>query len=173
MGYKTDFGVSIKFTDEDGTQVFHEGSPVVCYVGNGNVFAGKITSIGTYRKNKDAELEQVICLDTSRSETSYSGEIIRVKDITYISRYPLDADAGSEIAESAGLYIKLLRGCRDLSLKAVEVLDNIYNEATAEGMTEMPEFDEVLRLVTDNMEHLLGKKKIRKLIEGAKETAAK
>lgn len=173
MGYKTDFGVSIKFTDEDGTQVFHEGSPVVCYAGNGNVFAGKITSIGTYRKNQNAEPEQVICLDTSRSEMSYSGEIIRVKDITYISRYPLDAGTGSEIAEPAGLYIRLLRRCRDISLKTIEVLDSIYDEAIAEGNTEMPEFDEVLRLVTKNMEHLLSKEKIKKLIEGAKETVVK
>lgn len=172
MDYQVDFGVNIKFTDKDETQIFHEGDNVVCYVGDKNIFAGKILSIGTHQKNKNTEPERVICIDTSKSETSYSAEMIRVRDITYISRYSLDAGEGSEIAEAAGLYIELLKRCRDMSLKVMEVLDDVYNEAIANGMTDMPRFSEFLALVTENMENVLHKKMIKRFLKGTKESVA-
>lgn len=170
---QADFGTNIKFTDKDGTHMFNEGDNVVCHVGEGNAFVGKIIFIGICRQDNGGEAERVICLDTSKSRTSYSCEIIKLEDITYICTCPLYGANGFPDVEKAEYSIEIAKKTYDLSLKAVEVLVNIYNEAIAEGMTEMPEFDQVLRLVTDNMEHLLGRKKIRKIIEGAKDTAAK
>ena len=48
----------------------------------------------------------------------------------------------------------------------------IYNETIADGVTDMPRFSDVLELVTENMERVLSKKKLVKLVEGAKETVA-
>lgn len=172
MDYKVDFGLSIKFADKDGTQIFHEGDNVVCCVGDKNIFAGKIISIGNHQKNKNVEPERVICIDTSKSETSYSTEMIRVRDITYISRYSLDAGEGSEIAEAAGIYIELLKRCRDMSLKVIEIMADVYNEAIANGMTDIPEFSDVLALITENMENVLDKEKIVKIIRGTNESVA-
>lgn len=173
MGYKVDFGVNIKFTDEDGIHVFNEGDNVVCHTSDGNAFVGKITFIGNCRQNKDAGSEPVICLDTFKSERNYPGEVIKVKDITYICSYPLYGANGFPDAEEAELRIELTKKWYSMSVKAFEVLAGIYNETIADGVTDMPRFSDVLELVTENMEHLLGRKKIRKLIEGAKETVAK
>ena len=170
---QADFGTNIKFTDKDGIHIFNEGGNVVCYTSDGGAFVGKIISIGTYRQDKDAETERVIYLDTSKSRTSYSCEIIKLEDITYICTCPLYGANGFPDVEKAEYTIEIAKKTYDLSLKAVEVLIGIYDEAIAEGNTEMPEFDEVLRLVTENMEHLLSKEKIKKLIEGAKETVVK
>lgn len=172
MDYQVDFGVNIKFTDKDGTQVFSEGDNVVCYVANGNAYTGKITAIGTYERDYETEPERVICLDTSKSETSHSSEIIKVEDITRICGYSLYGGKGFPDVEQAEFCIGVMNKWYDMSVKAFGLLAGIYNEAAANGMTDMPGFSEFLALVTENMENVLHKKMIKKLLKGTKETVA-
>lgn len=79
----------INFTDEGVTTTFNEGDNVICCVGDEERHIGKITAIGSWKENEDAEPYQVICIDTSKSAKSYSSEIIKVDDITYICKNPL------------------------------------------------------------------------------------
>ena len=58
-------------------------------------------------------------------------------------------------------------------MKAFEVLAGIYNETIADGVTDMPRFSDVLELVTENMERVLSKKKLVKLVRGTNGTAEK
>ena len=173
MGCKVNFGVNIKFTDEDGIHMFNEGDNVVCHTSEGNAFVGKVTFIGNCRQNKDAGSEPVISLDTSKSETNYPGEVIKVKDITYICSYPLYGANGFPGAEEAELRIELTKKWYSMSVKAFEVLAGIYNETIADGVTDMPRFSDVLELVTENMERVLSKKKLVKLVRGTNGTAEK
>lgn len=89
MKYNVELGANIKFTDEDGTHTFTEGDNVICCLGDEERYVGKITCIGNYQENEDSEPEQAICIDTSKSKTSYSSEIIKTADITYICKNPL------------------------------------------------------------------------------------
>ena len=79
----------INFTDEGITTTFNEGDNVICCVGNEERYVGKITAIGTWKENEYTDPYQVICIDTSKSAKSYSSEIIKVDDITYICKNPL------------------------------------------------------------------------------------
>lgn len=90
MEYNIEIGANIKFTDESGIHTFTEGDSVICCIGEEERYVGKITCIGTYRENESSESEQAICIDTSKSKMSYSSEIIKVKDITYICQNVLD-----------------------------------------------------------------------------------
>ena len=80
---------SINFTDEGVTTTFFEGDNVICCLGDEERYVGKITAIGTWKENEDAEPYQVICIDTSKSVKSYSSEVVKVADITYICKNPL------------------------------------------------------------------------------------
>lgn len=79
----------INFTDEGVTTTFNEGDNVICCVGDEERHVGKITAIGSWKENEDAEPYQVVCIDTSKNARSYSSEIIKVDDITYICKNPL------------------------------------------------------------------------------------
>lgn len=79
----------INFTDEGVTTTFNEGDNVICCVDDEERHVGKITAIGSWKENEDAEPYQVVCIDTSKNARSYSSEIIKVDDITYICKNPL------------------------------------------------------------------------------------
>lgn len=49
----------------------------------GKRYIGKIKTIGYYKKD-GGEIEPAIYIDTSKTETSYSGEVVMVEDITYL-----------------------------------------------------------------------------------------
>lgn len=87
MGYKAELGASVKFTDEGVTTQFIEGDKVICCVGDERRYVGTITTIGYWQEGETSEM--AICIDTSKSKTSYSSEIIKVADITYICKNPL------------------------------------------------------------------------------------
>ena len=79
----------INFTDEGVTTTFNEGDNVICCVGDEERHVGKITAIGSWKENEDTEPYQVVCIDTSKNARSYSSEVIKVDDITYICKNPL------------------------------------------------------------------------------------
>ncbi len=82
MIYSMEIGKNLRYINEDRTgNYFIEGDEIDCYIGDGKRYTGKIAGIGIFRKNETENLEPVIQLDTSESDTSYSGEIILVKDI--------------------------------------------------------------------------------------------
>jgi hypothetical protein len=88
MEIKTDLEESIKFTDDSGTtNYFSIGDDVICCVGDKR-HTGKITQIGYFNEDNE-EPEKALYIDTSTSKTSYSGEIVKLKDITYIVKNPL------------------------------------------------------------------------------------
>ena len=62
---------------------YYVGDNVVCEAG-GKRYIGKITSIGYYRREKDSEPQLAIYIDTTKTKTSYSGEVVMVGDITYL-----------------------------------------------------------------------------------------
>ena len=79
----------INFTDDGVTTTFNEGDEVICCVGDEERHVGKIIAIGSWKENEDAEPYQVVCIETSKNARSYSSEIIKVDDITYICKNPL------------------------------------------------------------------------------------
>lgn len=84
--YSMEIGKNLRYINEDRTgKYFIEWDVIDCYIKNGKQYTGKIAGIGFFRENRTENLEPVVQLDTSESDTSYSGEIIFVKDIIYIS----------------------------------------------------------------------------------------
>lgn len=80
----------ISFTDNEGiTTTFYEGDNVICCIGDNERYTGKIIAIGSWKETEEAEPYEVICVDTSKSARSYSSEIIKTDDITYICKNPL------------------------------------------------------------------------------------
>ena len=79
----------LNFTDDGVTYTFTEGDNVICCVGDETRYVGKITGIGSWKENDETEPYQVVCIDTSKNARSYSSEIIKVDDITYICKNPL------------------------------------------------------------------------------------
>lgn len=77
------------FTDDGVTYTFTEGDNVICCIGDETRYVGKITGIGAWKENDETEPYQVVCIDTSKNVRSYSSEIIKVDDITYICKNPL------------------------------------------------------------------------------------
>lgn len=90
MNDNIEFGVSIRYKDESGVvNVFTEGDEVICCVGENDRYEGKISRIGYYQEDDEAEAELAMYIDTSTSKTSRSGEVVRLADITYICKNPL------------------------------------------------------------------------------------
>lgn len=79
----------INFTDKGVTTTFSEGDNVICCIGDNEKYTGKIVAIGNWKETEDSEPYEVICIDTSKSAKSYSSEIIKTSDITYICKNPL------------------------------------------------------------------------------------
>ena len=84
---------NISFTDNDTTTTFYEGDNVICCNGDEERYTGKIIAIGNYKETEDSEPYEVICIDTSKSARSYSSEIVKTSDITYICKNPLANEA--------------------------------------------------------------------------------
>lgn len=95
MSLNIETGINLKYTDEIGTQYFHEGDKVICHVGE-RVYNGTISWIGTYQENADSEIQQVIYIDTWNGRTSMSREMIRLKDVTDICKNPFSYDINDE-----------------------------------------------------------------------------
>ena len=82
MGFNLELNNHLEYRHEEGTAIYSVGDNVICEA-NGKRYIGKIASIGYYRKEKDSEPQPAIYIDTTKTKTSYSGEIIMVEDITY------------------------------------------------------------------------------------------
>lgn len=87
MSFNIKTGSNLKYADETGTYYLFEGDKVICHVGE-KVYNGTLSLIGTYKENVDSELQQVIYIDTFKNRTNMSRDMIKVKDITYISKNP-------------------------------------------------------------------------------------
>lgn len=81
---------SLRYEDENGTQVLIEGDFVLCCTKNEKRYMGRILSIGNYQENERAEQEIVIYIDMSKNNTHISGELIKISDITYICKCPFN-----------------------------------------------------------------------------------
>ena len=75
----------IEYTKDGITDKFYEGDKVICRTAD-EEYTGKITCVGEFKENEEAEPVTVICLDTSKSVWSYSSEIIKFDDIEFIVR---------------------------------------------------------------------------------------
>ena len=128
MEYNVEIGATVKFTDDNGTNTFSEGDSVICCCGEKRRYVGKITCIGSYRENENAEPEQAIYIDTSKSKTSYSGEVVKVKDITYICKNIINDNPQPPLTkkeQDKKTFIGLLMG---LGYKDKEKVEDVYNK---------------------------------------------
>ncbi|MBU5479359.1 hypothetical protein KQI69_09090 [Eubacterium sp. MSJ-13] len=75
----------IEFTKDGITEKFYEGDKVICRTVD-KEYTGKITCVGEFKENEEAEPVTVICLDTSKSVWSYSSEIIKFYDIEFMCK---------------------------------------------------------------------------------------
>ena len=82
MGFNLEMKNHLENKDESGTAIYSVGDSVVCEAG-GKRYIGKITSIGYYQ-NDGEEAKPAIYIDTSKTKTSYSGEVVMAEDITYL-----------------------------------------------------------------------------------------
>ena len=88
---KVELETTIKFTDETGTHYFSEGDNVICIVGDER-YTGTITCIGIYKDDEQELLAFNINTSDKNKPFSYSSEIIKADDITYICKNPLADD---------------------------------------------------------------------------------
>ena len=111
-------GTNLKCTDETGSYYFYEGDKVICYVGD-KVYNGTISWIGTYKENADSEPQQLITIDTFKSRTSMSRDMIKVEDITYISKNPFYDNEKKYSAEQDILDTLIKKGYSQEQAKAI------------------------------------------------------
>lgn len=71
------------------------GDSVICCIGSEERYEGKIIGIGNWKEKEESELCEVICIDTSKNSRSYSSEIIKIEDITYICKNPLAEESNT------------------------------------------------------------------------------
>ena len=83
MGINLEMKNHLEYKQEEGTASCFVGDKVVCEAG-GKRYIGRIASIGYYRREKDSDPQPAIYIDTSKTKTSYSGEVVMVEDITYL-----------------------------------------------------------------------------------------
>lgn len=89
----------INFKDEGVTTIFYEGDSVICCIGSEEKYEGKIIGIGNWKESDESESFEVICIDTSKNSRSYSHEIIKIKDITYICKNPLAEESNTVMSK--------------------------------------------------------------------------
>lgn len=89
----------INFTNEGITTSFYEGDNVICCVGDKEKYVGKIIGIGNWKETESSEAYEVICIDTSKSARSYSNEIIKTDEITYICKNPLSEELNEQMSK--------------------------------------------------------------------------
>jgi hypothetical protein len=82
MEFNLEMKNHLEYKHEEGTAIYSVGDSVVCEAG-GKRCIGKIISIGYYQ-NDDEEAKPAIYIDTSKTKTSYSGEVVMAEDITYL-----------------------------------------------------------------------------------------
>lgn len=111
-------GTNLKCTGETGSYYFYEGDKVICYVGD-KVYNGTISWIGTYKENADSEPQQLITIDTFKSRTSMSRDMIKVEDITYISKNPFYDNEKKYSAEQDILDTLIKKGYSQEQAKAI------------------------------------------------------
>ncbi len=103
----------IEYTKDGITDKFHEGDKVICRTAD-KEYTGKITCVGEFKENEEAEPVTVICLDTSKSVWSYSSEIIKFDDIEFMCKdFLADTDINSEISDEEtkkSTYIHMFTG---------------------------------------------------------------
>ena len=83
MGFNLEMKNHLECIDGEGFTIHYVGDNVVCEAG-GKRYIGKIASIGYYRREQDSEPQPAMYIDTSKNDTSYSGEVVMVDDITYL-----------------------------------------------------------------------------------------
>ena len=79
----------IDFTDEGETTTFYEGDEVICCIGDDKRYVGKINAVGYWKDSEEDEPYEVISINTSKGDRSYSTEVIKVDEITYMCKNPL------------------------------------------------------------------------------------
>lgn len=89
----------INFKDEGVTTTFYEGDSVICCIGSEERYEGKIIGIGNWKESDESESCEVICIDTSKNSRSYSSEIIKIEDITYICKNPLAEESNTVMSK--------------------------------------------------------------------------
>lgn len=103
----------VEFTYEGVTEKFYEGDKVICRTDD-KEYTGIVKDIGVFRETEDSEPVTVICIDTSKSAWSYSSEIIKVDDVTFICKdFLADADIDDSMTDEEmkkNTYISLFVG---------------------------------------------------------------
>jgi len=132
MELNKEVAVCLKYEDENETRVFVEGDDVLCCVKNDKRYMGRILSIGNYQENETAEQELAIYINTSKSNTSFSGELIKVSDITYICKCPFndlmgypDIDEGKD----KRTFVNMLIGLGFAKESAADIYDTMSENA--------------------------------------------
>lgn len=121
-----ELGTNIKFTDETGTHYFAEGDNVICIVGDKR-YTGTITCVGTYKDDEQEFLAFSLNTSDKNRPFSYSSEIIKVDDITYICKNPLADDIPEMTDEERDkkTFCTVLKNVTGGNDKAVE---NVYDK---------------------------------------------
>lgn len=78
-----------EYTDGAGTHGFKEGDAVICFSGS-KIYTGTIVAFSSYRENKDADPQCSVYIDTSRNNMNRSCEVVKIEDITYMCKVPVN-----------------------------------------------------------------------------------
>ena len=109
MGFNLEMKNHLENKDESGTAIYSVGDSVVCEAG-GKRYIGKITSIGYYQ-NDGEEAKPAIYIDTSKTKTSYSGEVVMAEDII------LSFGNKVHVLEPPEIQERIVRTCREIQME--------------------------------------------------------
>lgn len=86
MKFNTEIRTSLRYINEDETQLFTEEDYVICCTKNKKRYIGKIVSIDEYQLEYDTTLETVIIIEMFDKST----KIVKVSDTTYLCKVPVN-----------------------------------------------------------------------------------
>ena len=89
MESKKEIKPVLEYTAEESKQFFNEGDAVTCFADR-KIYTGTIVAFSNYKENEDADPQCSVYLDTSKNNMNRSCEVIKLADITYMCRIPMN-----------------------------------------------------------------------------------
>lgn len=170
MALSIETEVSIKYTDESGTNHFFIGDEVMCYIKN-RKYVGRITLIGNYCEGDGTEVQPVIYLDTSGNSMIRSEEMVKLKDVTFICKNPF-MDGTTPFRENEEFIKSLID--KGFSKEKAEAVSDGMNAVIILNSTPVIKVPAYVVKAVDNIENgeISGEELKDAVMDNAKECAA-
>ena len=99
MTHSIELDTHIRYTDDEGIHLLFAGDRVACCA-NGREYFGRITGIGLHQESNETQPYKAVCIDiSSENEKNMPRQLIKVDEITGITKYGLDDETGYSLNE--------------------------------------------------------------------------